>query len=97
MLKKRTIKEPVAPGKIPLDDLKKVVNGVHVVLSSGIWTVRKTGRKSVQKEFPNQKDAIIFARKIGRLKSADIFVHGRNGRVTRENSAGDPVRMIPVQ
>ncbi|MDE2675812.1 MAG: DUF2188 domain-containing protein [Paracoccaceae bacterium] len=65
-----------------------VAKGQHVVFRGGKWAVRKTGSERVTKKFNTQKEAIIEARRIAKKQGAELYIHGRDGRIRDRDSYG---------
>jgi len=65
--------------------------GQHVVPRHGQWSVRKAGSDRVTRTFETQREAISEARKIARNQGAELYIHGRDGRIRERDSYGkDP-------
>ncbi len=61
----------------------------HVVPHSGKWAVKSDGSKRASKVVSTQQEAIDVARKIARNQGADVFIHGRDGKI-RDSYGNDP-------
>lgn len=65
--------------------------GQHVVPRDRKWAVRKSGSDKVTKIFDTQEEAIVRGRKIARNQGAELYIHGRDGRIRDRDSYGqDP-------
>ncbi|MCY4307667.1 MAG: DUF2188 domain-containing protein [Rhodobacteraceae bacterium] len=62
--------------------------GQHVVFRSGKWAVRRTGSERVTRKFNTQKEAIREARRIAKNQGAELYIHGRDGRIRDRDSYG---------
>lgn len=63
----------------------------HVVPRDGAWAVRGENASRDTRRFDTQREAIAAARAIARNQSAELLVHGRDGRVRERRSyGGDP-------
>lgn len=61
----------------------------HVVPHQGDWAVRKSGADRVTEVFDTQKEAIDRARGISQNQGAELFIHGRDGRIRERDSHGN--------
>lgn len=65
--------------------------GQHVVPSGGKWSVRTAGAARASGTFRTQQEAIGNAREKARKQGAELYIHGRDGRIRERNSFGrDP-------
>jgi len=65
-------------------------NSQHVVKNSnGGWSVKKGGAKKATKIFPTQKEAISQAREIAKKQHAELYIHGKDGRIKKKDSYGN--------
>ena len=65
--------------------------GQHVVPNGGKWSVWKAGASRATKTFDTQREAIERAREIARNQGAELYIHGRDGRIREKDSCGrDP-------
>lgn len=63
----------------------------HVVKRGQDWAVRKENADRDTAHFGTQIEAIAAARKIAENQSAELFVHGRDGKIRERNTFGhDP-------
>ena len=63
----------------------------HVVPSGGKWSVRSAGAKRASGTFKTQQEAIKKAREKARREGAELYIHGRDGRIRERSSFGhDP-------
>lgn len=68
------------------------MKGQHVVPRDGKWSVRKAGSDRVTQTFETQREAISAARQIARNQGAELYIHGRDGRIRERDSFGkDPL------
>ena len=66
-------------------------NGQHVVPSERGWSVRKAGAIKATSTHSTQSEAISAATRIARNQGAELYIHGRDGRIRERNSYGrDP-------
>ena len=61
----------------------------HVVPRNGKWAVRKAGADRVTQNFDTQGEAIASARAIARRQGAELYIHGRDGRIRERDSYGN--------
>lgn len=65
--------------------------GQHVVPNQGRWSVRKAGAARASGTFDTQREAIDSARKIAQNQGAELYIHGKDGRIRERNTYGkDP-------
>lgn len=72
--------------------VKKYVNAVkgqHVVPSPDGWKIQKEGATKATKTCITQADAIEYAKKIAQAQKAELFMHGKDGRIRERNSYGN--------
>ncbi|MDR6571349.1 DUF2188 domain-containing protein [Chitinophaga ginsengisegetis] len=62
---------------------------VHVVPNSGGWGVRVEGNEKNSKNFDTQKQAIEYGREKAQNSSAELLIHGQNGKIREKNSYGN--------
>jgi hypothetical protein len=63
----------------------------HVVPSGQRWSVLASGAAKATKTFATQEEAIQSARERARRQGAELYIHGRDGRIRERNSyASDP-------
>ena len=55
--------------------------GQHVIPTGGHWAVRRAGSERASGVYETQREAISAARTIARNNGADLFIHGRDGRI----------------
>lgn len=58
----------------------------HVVPSGGKWSVRTAGAKKASRVFDTQEAAIDDARARAKKGGAELYIHGRDGRIRERNS-----------
>lgn len=62
----------------------------HIVKhSSGGWALKRGGASRATKVFNTQSAAFDFGRQVSINQGAELFVHGRNGRIRMRNSYGN--------
>ncbi len=62
----------------------------HVVSDSeGDWNVKLGGAQRSIRHFKTKKEAIDAGRKISRNQGAELFIHNKNGRISRRDSHGN--------
>ena len=61
----------------------------HVVPHEGNWAVRGAGNTRATSFHETQEQAISRAREIARNQQAEMFIHGRNGRIRERNTYGN--------
>ncbi|MBM4257154.1 MAG: DUF2188 domain-containing protein [Deltaproteobacteria bacterium] len=84
--KKRTLKAPTATGKIPLREIRAAVRAIHVVPNpGGGWEVKKLGARRLVENFPSKREALEFARSIGKRQHVELVIHERDGNIEWEN------------
>jgi len=65
---------------------------IHVVHRNDGWVVRKEGTSRATSVHQTQRDAVDAGRKIARDQSAELVIHGRDGRIRDRDSYGrDPM------
>jgi hypothetical protein len=63
----------------------------HVVPHDGAWAVRGAGSERATSVHDTQREAIEAGREIARNQNAELFIHGRDGRIRERDSHGsDP-------
>ena len=60
----------------------------HVVPHDGAWAVRGAGSERATSVHDTQRKAIDAGREIARNQHAELFIHGRNGRIRERDSHG---------
>lgn len=65
----------------------------HVVKNpGGGWSVKKGGASRATKVYRTQEEAIKQGRDIARTQKAELYIHGRDGRIREKDSYGrDPL------
>jgi len=65
----------------------------HVVKSAdGGWAVKKGGSSRATKVYETQKEAITHGREIARSQKAELYIHGKDGKIREKDSYGrDPI------
>lgn len=65
--------------------------GQHVVPNGERWSVRRAGAARASGTFATQSEAIAEARRLARSQGAELYIHGRDGRIRERSSYGkDP-------
>lgn len=63
----------------------------HVIPNGDRWSVRSTGATRASGVYDTQKEAINRATEIARNQKAELYIHGRDGRIRERRSYGsDP-------
>lgn len=66
-------------------------NSQHVVPSLSGWKVLRSGAGRATSTHTTQAEAISEATRIARDQGAELYIHGRDGRIRERNSyGGDP-------
>jgi Uncharacterized protein conserved in bacteria (DUF2188) len=73
--KRSLIQPPDDEGLIPREQLKAVVEGVHLVPDEQGWVVRKSGKERIKTHFSTQEDAQQFAEALCQREQVQLFVH----------------------
>lgn len=56
----------------------------HVIPNiNGGWSVRKAGSFKAIRVFKNKEDAIAFANRVARDANTGLFIHKRDGKITK--------------
>jgi Uncharacterized protein conserved in bacteria (DUF2188) len=67
------------------------VKGKHVVPRGENWGVMTSGAAKAGRIFDTQSEAIKNARDAARRDGAELYIHGRDGKIRERNSYGrDP-------
>ena len=61
----------------------------HVTPNGNKWRVLRAGASRASRIFETQEEAIDFAREKARAAGAELYIHGRNGRIRERNSYGN--------
>lgn len=68
------------------------MKGQHVIPTGERWAVRRAGSERASGVYETQREAISAARTIARNNGAELFIHGRDGRIReRETYGKDPL------
>jgi hypothetical protein len=63
----------------------------HVIPIGGKWSVQSAGASRARRTFATQKEAIDDALAQAKRQGAELYIHGRDGRIRERNSFGhDP-------
>ena len=63
--------------------------GVHVVAAGDVWNVKESGSSVVLFESATKKEATVWATDHARAVKAELFIHGKNGKIQSRNSYGN--------
>lgn len=78
-------------------DIREVVQAVHVKAMDGGWTVLKAGPdKRVRRNFSDRDSALSFAEKLAGTKSQELIVHRSDGRVIRHAEKAVATRLARI-
>jgi hypothetical protein len=62
----------------------------HVVPNSeGGWNIKQGGGQKSSGHFDHKQDAIDRAREISRNRGSELFIHNRDGKISRKDSHGN--------
>jgi len=61
----------------------------HVVKTSSGWGIRGENNHKLTKIVETQREAIQIAREIAKNQSAELFIHGRDGKFRERDSYGN--------
>ncbi|KTD07633.1 DUF2188 domain-containing protein [Legionella jamestowniensis] len=66
-------------------------NDYHVLPNEALggWDIRKEKSKRASRHFETQQEAIAAARKFSRKVGAELFIHGKDGKILRKDSHGN--------
>lgn len=62
--------------------------GQHVVPNGAKWSVRRAGASRASGTYDTQEQAIEKARDLAKSQHAELYIHGRDGRIRERNSYG---------
>jgi uncharacterized protein YdaT len=61
----------------------------HIVKNpSGGWAVKKGGSSKATRIYETQKEAIEQGKKIAQNQKAELYIHGKDGKIQNKNSYG---------
>lgn len=65
----------------------------HVVQTAdGGWAVKKGGSTRASKICDTQQEAIAYGKVIAKNQNAELYIHGKDGKIREKNSYGrDPL------
>lgn len=63
--------------------------GQHVVPHGDEWALRREGADRVTAIFDTQAQAIDAGRQVAENQAAELFIHGRDGRIRDRDSYGN--------
>lgn len=58
----------------------------HVVPRNGKWAVGKSGPNRARRNFETGSEAIEAAHEVARVQGADLYIHGKDGRIREKSS-----------
>lgn len=59
----------------------------HIIAAvNGGWKVIKSDAERSARNFESQKDAIKYGKSLSKAHAADLFIHGKDGRLSRKMS-----------
>lgn len=62
----------------------------HVVPNGkGGWDVKQAGAARASRHFDTQAEAISYGREVAKNQQAELFTHGRDGRIRQRDSYGN--------
>lgn len=62
----------------------------HVIKSSsGGWAVKKGGSSKATKVHKTKQEAIDHGREIAKNQNAELYIHGKDGKIRQKDSYGD--------
>lgn len=61
----------------------------HIVPNGEKWSVKRAGAERATKNFSTQKEAIEYGRNVAINQSAELVIHGTNGKIRNSNSFGN--------
>lgn len=62
--------------------------GQHVVPDGAKWAVRRAGAARAHRIFATQKEAIARGLELAKSQGAELYVHGKDGRILERSSFG---------
>ncbi len=61
----------------------------HVIVNAkGGWSVSQSGASRASRVFQTQADAVRYAVSVAKKERADLYVHRRDGTISRKDSFG---------
>lgn len=64
---------------------------MHVVPSSGRWSIISSGASRASRTFDTQGEAVQVARSKAKKSGTEMYIHGKDGKIRERNSYGkDP-------
>ena len=64
------------------------VKGLHVVPREGRWSVLRAGASRASRVFTSRDEAIDAARARARSEEGELYIHGRDGRISERETFG---------
>lgn len=62
----------------------------HVVPNpNGGWDSKKAGAERSSKHFDTKKETEDYSRRLARKEEAELYIHGKDGRIQRKDSYGN--------
>ncbi len=78
-------------------EVKLTKKSHHVVPApNGGWNVRKGGSEKASKHFEHQDDAINYARNISKNQGSELYIHKKDGSISRKDSHGKDPRVTKI-
>jgi uncharacterized protein YdaT len=69
--------------------MAKMPKNVHVAPHSKGWEVKKDNAQRASSVHPTQKEAIEKGKQVCRDNSAELKIHGKDGKIRESNSYGN--------
>ncbi len=83
-LKRRNLSNPQI--KSYVGAIKRGQKSQHVLPATDGWVVKRAGATRASEIFTSKGEAVKRARDLAIKHSAEVFVHGRDGRIQERNS-----------
>lgn len=80
----KLLPKPSSGNKVVNAYVRAVEHGLkaqHVVATPGGWTIRTMGSSGSSQVFISRQEAIREAKTRAAINKADIFIHGRDGKI----------------
>lgn len=65
-------------------------NGIHITRHENRWSVKTEGNSRASRITPTQGEAIKIGRQMAKRMSAELFIHGTDGKIRERNSYFTP-------
>lgn len=62
---------------------------IHVVPSSGNWSVKQGGIERPISRHNTKQEAVNSGREVSRAQGGELVIHNRDGRIARKDSHGN--------